>query len=502
MEQSVLLKMEGVSKSFPGVKALDGVNLEVRRGEVHGLMGENGAGKSTLIKILTGIYKRDFGKIVLDGQEIQFASSMVAQDSGISPIYQELNLIPELSVAENLFIGRQPGKRAFIDWKKIYVQSGEQLESLGIHMDVRQKIGSCSTAMQQMVAIARAVSQNAKLVIMDEPTSSLGEKEVELLFNVIRKLKEHGIATIFITHRLEESFAICDRITVLRDGKWIATKNVEEYDKYSLVSMMIGRDAHQVIDMHKTYSAQINENQVLFEARDIKAGHKVKGIDLTVRKGEVVGLAGLLGAGRTEFARAVFGADKMDSGETYIEGEKKTIRNPIEAIKAGIGLLSEDRRVEGIVPSLSVRENVTMVMLSEIVKMGLVQKKREIGMVEDYVQRIRIKTPSIEQNIANLSGGNQQKVVISRWLATKPKLLILDEPTRGIDVGAKSEIEQLIQEMSAQGIGILLISSEIGELIRNCDRVAVIQDGKKTAEMAGEEISEDAIMHALAKNEE
>lgn len=502
MEQQTILQMQHIRKRFPGVLALDDVSITVQAGEVHALMGENGAGKSTLIKILTGIYTKDSGKILFDGKEVQFLTAKQAQESGISTIYQELNLVPQLSVAENMFLGRQPMHACGINWKAVFAETERILSELDIHIDIKRQLGSHSTAVQQMVAIARAVSMQAKLVIMDEPTSSLGDQEVLTLFNVIRMIKARGIATIFISHRMDEIFKICDRVTILRDGRLVETLPIDKLDKLGLISRMIGRNAKEVMQSHRVKKEQFNYAEPIFEARGICRGVKVRGIDLSIRKGEVVGLAGLLGAGRTEFSRLLFGVDKMDSGELRIDGKKVQFHSPRDAVRAGLGFLSEDRKAEGIAPHLTIRENMTLAILPQLSKCGWVMKRKERRTVAFYAEKLRIKTPSQEQRICNLSGGNQQKVILARWMATQPKLLILDEPTRGIDVGAKAEIERLIQDMAENGISVLLISSEMEELVRNCDRIVVIQDGKKIGELAGEEMTEDAILRTLSTQEE
>lgn len=499
LSEQVLLQIQGLKKRFPGVLALDDVGFTVEKGEVHALMGENGAGKSTLIKIITGIYEKDEGTMQFDGREVNFQNVKQAQDAGISTIYQELNLIPQLSVAENLFLGRQPVKNGMVAWKHIYSQAEELLNDLGIHVDVKKRLNTYSTAIQQMVAIARAVSLKAKLMIMDEPTSSLGDKEVEILFGLVRKIKSQGIATIFVSHRLDEIFEICDKATILRDGKLVETLPISKLTKLDLITKMIGRDAGDVVN--RRVERRKISSEILFEAKNVTRGIKVRGIDLTIRKGEIVGLAGLLGAGRTEFARTVFAADKMEKGTIYIEGKAVSLRTPRAAVKRGIGFLSEDRKAEGIIPNLSVRENMTLTILPSVSKATWIRKKAENEKVRYYSEKLRVKTPGYEQSIGNLSGGNQQKVILARWMATAPKLLILDEPTRGIDVGTKAEIEQLIQEMAKQGISILLISSELEELVRNCDRIAVIQDGRKISELTGDEMSEEAIFQALSASD-
>ncbi|MCX8130617.1 MAG: sugar ABC transporter ATP-binding protein [Clostridia bacterium] len=499
MKQEVLLEMRGICKSFPGVRALKGVGFRVRTGEVHALMGENGAGKSTLIKILTGIYTKDSGEIYFDGKAINPSTSLQAQQCGISTIYQELNLVPYLSVCENIFLGREPKKFGVIDWKAAEKQAEKILEDMGVKIDVKQPLNKYSTAIQQMVSIARAISINSKLVVMDEPTSSLDEKEVKVLFNVIRRLKQHNISVVFISHRLDEIFEICDNITILKDGDFVGEYSIKELTKIDLISKMIGRDASAIVKYKKDYSASRITDKVVCKAKNIYKGVRLSGIDLEIKEGEVVGLAGLLGSGRTELAKIIFGSDMHDQGEIEVCGKKVKFRLPKDAISMNFAFCSEDRKIEGIIPHMSVRENMTLATLPRLSRFGVVSRRKQDEIVEKYIKRLGIKTPHADQKIRNLSGGNQQKVLLARWLCMHPKLVILDEPTRGIDVGAKSEIERLIQEMSAEGISVLMISSELEELVRGCDRIAVIRDGRKVKELVAEEISEESIMEAIAK---
>lgn len=500
MQGEILLEMKKIVKTFPGVKALSEVDFEVHAGEVHAIMGENGAGKSTLIKVLTGIHGRDSGEIIFEGKDINPTTPLQAQHCGISTIYQELNLVPCLSVCENIFLGREPKKKnGLIDWKEIEKQSDVILKDMGIEVDVTELLQEQSTAIQQMVAIARAISINTRLVVMDEPTSSLDEKEVKVLFEVIRKLTAKNIAVIFVSHRLDEIFEICDKATILKDGCLVGELKTADIDKLQMISMMIGRDAGSIVNFKKDHSVSKKNNEVLCEMKGIQSGVRLNGIDLTIRKGEVVGLAGLLGAGRTELAKVLFGSDSMDEGEIMIDGKKVKFNLPKDAINAGLAFCSEDRKVEGIIPHMSVRENMVLALLPRISKYGVISRKETNEIVDKYIQRFGIKTPSPEQLIRNLSGGNQQKVLLARWLCMHPKLVILDEPTRGIDVGAKSEIEGLIQELAAEGISVLMISSELEELIRGCDRVAVIGDGRKVKELEGEEITEQNILSAIAQ---
>ncbi len=499
MDEHILLDMKGISKNFPGVKALNSVDLEVKKGEVHALMGENGAGKSTLIKVLTGVYIEDEGEIYFEGQQIFTNTTLQAQKCGISTIYQELDLIPELSICENVFLGREIMKNGTIDWKTTEEKAKALLLDMGIKVDVRGILSRQSTAMQQMVSIARAISINARLVVMDEPTSSLDDKEVKVLFNVIKKLKAQDISVIFISHRLDEIFEICDAITILKDGERVGYSAIKDITKLELVSKMIGKDASKIISRKKSYNKDKKSNENIIETKNIVREPKVRGIDIEVKKGEVVGLAGLLGSGRTELVRLIFGADAPQSGEVYINGEKVRLNLPKDAIRKGLGFTPEDRKIEGIIPHMSVKENITLAMLPRLTKMGVVSRKEQEKIVNKYIEALKIKTPHMNQAVRNLSGGNQQKVILARWLCMNPELLILDEPTRGIDVGAKTEILDLIEKLADDNISVLMVSSEIEELMHACDRIAVIRDGKKVGELYAEEIGEEAIMNSIAE---
>jgi monosaccharide-transporting ATPase len=494
--------MKNIQKSFPGVKALDHVKLEIKKGEVHALMGENGAGKSTLIKVLTGVYQKDGGQILFDGKEVGFKSPIESQIGGISTIYQEVSLIPYLSVTENIFMGREPkGKFGAINWKLAHKESESILNEMGIKVNVREPVENLSAAVQQMVSIARAVSMNAKLVVMDEPTSSLDDQEVKVLFNVIEQLKSQGVSIIYVSHRLDEIYTISDRITVLRDGTYIGTWEVEKLTQIELISEMIGKSIQEVEQLSKTKeSTRVNEKKITIKLEGVSRGKKVKNMSFDIKEGEVLGLAGLLGAGRTETARMIFGIDKIESGDVVINEQKVKFNSPREAVKFGIGLCSENRKTEGILPNMSVKENMTIACLKSISKLGIVSRKKQNEIVNHFIDRMGIKTPSSEQKIKNLSGGNQQKVILARWLATNPNLLILDEPTRGIDVGAKSEIHALIEELSNNGLSILMISSEFEELVHNSDRIIVIRDGKRVGELLGDDRNEDQIMKVIAES--
>ena len=497
----VLLDIKGLEKTFPGVRALKGVNLTVTKGEIHALMGENGAGKSTLIKVLTGIYQKNGGTICFDGEEINARTPIEANEKGISTIYQELNLVLFQTVYENLFLGREPRtKFGSIDRKAMISEAKRILEELGIEIDVTRPLKNYSTAIQQMVAIARAVSINAKLVIMDEPTSSLDTHEVQVLFRIIRQLKSKGISVIFISHKLDEIFEICDRLTVFKDGEYVGDYDIGELNQLKLISLMVGKDTVELERNKQGY--EFSNAKVIAEMKDIRQGMRLNGINIEIKQGEVVGLAGLLGSGRTELAQVLFGSGMPDNGEIFWWGEKAGIHSPADAIKKGMGFCTEDRKTEGIIPHLSVRENITIALLPKLNSFGFVKTKEQDEIVRSYIDRLKIKTPTPEQAICNLSGGNQQKVLLARWMCMNPKLMILDEPTRGIDVGAKAEIEQLIQEFSKSGISVLMISSEIAELERNCDRIIVMREGRVIGELAGDQISQDKVMETIARGSE
>ncbi|MBU5671646.1 sugar ABC transporter ATP-binding protein [Paenibacillus brevis] len=501
MDSDILLRMEGIRKEFPGVVALSNVDFCLRKGEIHALMGENGAGKSTLIKVLTGVHKEDAGTIKLRGREIHPRSPLEAQQLGISTVYQEVNLCPNLSVAENIYIGRQPRKRGMIDWNAMHRLSEELLARLDLHLDVKQQLSLYSVAVQQMVAIARAVDISSGILILDEPTSSLDTNEVKQLFSVMRKLKDEGMGILFVTHFLDQVYEISDRITVLRNGLLVGEYETKQLPRTQLVSHMIGREWNPG-EMALEKSERGEQTGIFLEAKGLGKKGSIETFDLKIHEGEVVGLAGLLGSGRTEVARLLFGIDKSDSGVMELYGEKLAAIYPQKAIRSGMGFCPEDRKAEGIVGELTIRENITLALQA---KHGLfpyipVSKQKEIA--EKYIDLLKIKTPSTEQRIDNLSGGNQQKVILARWLATGPKLLILDEPTRGIDVGSKAEIRKLIFELAAIGISILIISAELEELVNSCDRVIVLRDRVQIGEVSGMEMNESRIMQMIAEGGE
>jgi monosaccharide-transporting ATPase len=502
-----LLSMRGIDKRFNGVPALLAASLEVGRSEIHALIGQNGAGTSTMIKILTGYYSRDAGEILFDGAPLQVDSPKSAQRSGISTIYQEINLVSYRSVTENICLAREKKRFGFLDWRHMHREAEEILARFDIHIDVRQPLSRYTTAIQQMVAIARAVSFQAKLVIMDEPTSSLADHEVAILFGVIRQLKDSGVSVIFVSHKLNELFAVCERVTVMRDGRTVLVASLAEVSKLKLVTTMIGRELassaaeqtgfHEIADTHRK-----QKDQALLDVKNLAVGRRVNDVSFNVHPGEIVGLAGLLGSGRTESLRTVFGADQPDSGQMHYRGTPFAPRSPAEAIAAGIGFCSEDRKLEGIVPDMSVRENLTLALLPRLARGGILDEEEQRKVVNAFIEQLRIKCTSLDQQIRELSGGNQQKVLLARWLCMSPKLLILDEPTRGIDVGAKEEIQALIGQLAAEGLGVLMISSEIEEVVEGSDRVFVMREGRTVAEFDEAAITEDAIMSAMAETTE
>jgi galactofuranose transport system ATP-binding protein len=494
-----LLVMRDIEKRFQGAHALAKARLDVEAGEIMALVGQNGAGKSTLIKVLTGAYRRDAGAIELAGRPIAFASPQEAQRGGISTIFQEINLVPFRSVTENIFLGREHKRFGLIDWRRMNGEAAEVLRRFAVEIDVRRPLMDFSTAIQQMVAIARAVSFEARLVIMDEPTSSLDEREVAVLFDVMRRLKRQGVAVIFVSHRLDELYEVCDRVTVMRDGRTIMTRRMDEIDKLNLVSAMLGRDIERVGGHATGFTAATREpGAELLAVENLQIGRRVRDVRLEVRAGEIVGLAGLLGSGRTETARAIFGADPPDGGSIRLMGANAAPREPADAIRLGVGYCSEDRKADGIIPDMSVRENITLAILPRLAAMGVVDEARQRAIVETFMKRLAIKASSAEQRIRELSGGNQQKALLARWLCADPRLLILDEPTRGIDVGGKAEIQRLIRELADQGLGVLMISSELEEIVEGADRVFVLSDGRTVADLAHAQATAPAVMAAMA----
>jgi galactofuranose transport system ATP-binding protein len=490
------LSMRGVDKSFGGVPALQGATIEVAPGEVHALIGQNGAGKSTLIKILTGYYQMDAGEILFEGTPVTYGSPAAAQAAGISTIYQEINLVPFRSVTENICLGREKRRFGLLDWPAMHREAEALLSRFAMGgVDVRRPLMNYPTAVQQMVAIARAIGFSSRLVIMDEPTSSLDDREVAVLFDVVRQLKAEGVSVIFVSHKLDELYAVCDRVTVMRDGRTVHTSAMTEVSKIDLVTTMLGRELTSALHAGHAPAAQ---GEPLLAVSRLARGRRVRDVSFAVRKGEIVGLAGLLGAGRTETARIVFGVDRKDSGEIRIAGAGP-VTEPAEAIAAGLGFCSEDRKFEGIVPGLSVRENMTLAIMPRLARSGIVDEAATRAIADRFIARLGIRCSSPEQPIRELSGGNQQKVLLARWLCMNPRLLILDEPTRGIDVGAKAEILTLVRELAAEGLGVLMISSELEEIVEAASRIFVLRDGVTVAELAGADVNEDAVMSAMAE---
>ena len=501
MEQGSVLEMRHIYKTFPGVKALQNVDFTLKKGEIHALMGENGAGKSTLIKVLTGVEEFETGEIRVDGIEgnVVNRSPQEAQKRGISTVYQEINLCPNLTVAENLFIGREPRKGGFIDWKEMNRRSAKLLEELDIHADVTKTIDNYSIAIQQMIAIARAVDMSAKVLILDEPTSSLDDGEVEKLFSLMRRLKGEGVGIIFVTHFLEQVYAVCDKITVLRNGQLVGQYTTAELPRVQLVARMMGKDFDDLASI-KTEKTEIRESEEDLVIKAVGLGKKgyIKPFDLVIRKGEVVGFTGLLGSGRSETVRLLYGAEKADSGELFVKGQKHLAKNPLSSMNCGMAYLPEDRKNEGIIADLSVRENLILALQAKRGVFRLLSRKQQEEFTDKYIEMLQIKTASRETPIKSLSGGNQQKVIIGRWLLTNPDFLILDEPTRGIDVGTKTEIQKLVVELAKKGMTVVFISSEIEEMLRTCDRMVVMRDSTKVGELYGDEMNQASIMATIA----
>ncbi|MFE5093299.1 sugar ABC transporter ATP-binding protein [Streptomyces sp. NPDC056638] len=497
-----VLEARSVSKRFPGVVALDDVSFSLRAGETHALVGENGAGKSTLIKVLTGVYQPDGGELRLSGQHVGFARPFEAQQAGISTIYQEVNLVPLMSVARNIFLGREPKNRlGLIDFSRMHRETTELLDGFGVRVDPRRPLHTLGIGTQQMVALARAVSVNAQVVIMDEPTSSLEPREVETLFRVIENLRGQGIAVLYVSHRMDELYRICDRVTVLRDGHHIHTGDLAGLDRMQLVSMMLGRDLSEVRRTGLTSFGSEGHDAArtpVLTATALSRRHQLQDISLSLYGGEVLGLGGLLGSGRSETAKALAGALSLDSGELSVGGRKLRRLSSAGAIRAGISLLPEDRKAEGIVPGLSVRENIVLAAMPRLSRFGVVSRRKQDRIVDIFVKRLRIKAASPEQKVGELSGGNQQKVLLARWLCLEPKVLLLDEPTRGIDVGAKAEVQGLIDDLAREGLAVLLISSDIEELIEGADRIVVLRGGSLAGELKGDEVTESHLLEVLA----
>ena len=490
MKNENILEIKGVSKSFVGVKALQNVSFQVRKGDVHALLGENGAGKSTLMKILSGAYNKDCGQIFVNGKEAEIRNTKDSERLGIAIIYQELNLIPDITVAENIFLARQPKKHGLLDWKKMTEDAEEILDYMDVAINPRAIVSSLSVAQQQMVEIAKAISLHSQLLIMDEPTSTLTEGETRKLFSVINNLKSKGISMIYISHRMEEIFEICDSYTVLRDGTFVHSGEIKEVDVNQIIEYMVGRSLASVYPEKKN-----KVGEVILEADHISNGKEVKDVSFSLRKGEILGFAGLVGAGRTETLKAVFGADSGAKGEIKINGKPVQIRSPRDAIKLGIGFLPEDRKKEGLVVDLPVLDNTVMAKPEKAMEHGMFSAKKAKEICQKYIRELLIKTPSEMQMAKFLSGGNQQKVVLAKWLNCEPEIIVLDEPTRGIDVNAKMEIYNIIVKLAEEGTSIIMISSEMPELIGLCDRVIVMHEGCVTGELDRRTLSQQQIMH-------
>ena len=501
MQNDAILKMRGITKQFPGTIALNNVDFTLRKGEIHALMGENGAGKSTLIKVLTGVYEKDEGSIWVEGGEAEahIHSPQDAQNIGISTVYQEITLCPNLTVAENMFIGRAGGKT--VNWKEYEKRAAAILENLGIPARAKQQLGSCSLAVQQMVAIGRAVDMQCKVLILDEPTSSLDDKEVAMLFKLMRELKGRGVGIIFVTHFLEQVYEVCDRITVLRNGLLVGEFPIQDLPQVELVAKMMGKDLNDLESLSQVGQKHSGAEAVIYEAQGLSSA-EARPFDFQIRKGEVNGFTGLLGSGRSESVRAIFGADRVTGGRVRVKGKDVKITNPHEAMKSGIGYLPEDRKRDGIIADLSVRENIILalqVMKGFFHPMSKVQMRQ---FADEYIKALQIKTASQDTPIKSLSGGNQQKVILARWLLTHPDYLILDEPTRGIDVGTKLEIQKLVLKLAEENMSVTFISSEIEEMLRTCSRLIVMRDRKIVGELTGEQLTQSYVMKTIAGGEQ
>jgi len=492
------LEMRNISKQYPGVRALDDVSLSVEVGEIHALLGENGAGKSTMMKILAGAQSKDGGEILLNGVPVHIDSPQKAMSLGISIIYQEFNLVPYLSAGENIYLGREPRAAipGFVDFKKLYADAQEVLDKLGVKIDARAPVNTLSVAGQQMVEIAKATSKKSKIIVMDEPSATLTDHELRALFRLMLQLKSEGVSIVYISHRLEEIVEVCDRATIMRDGHHVATRDVKDLTREEIIKLMVGRELKDAIP-----KVAAEQGEIALEVKHLTRKGVLHDISFTVRKGEVLGIAGLVGAGRTETARVIFGADPMDSGSIEIFGQPVRIKSPQDAIKHGIGLVTEDRKQQGLVLGMVVRENTTLANLDFLSSLGFIKRGEERNVAEKYKTDLAIKTPTIEQTVHNLSGGNQQKVVLAKWLFTGSKILIFDEPTRGIDVGAKAEIYKLMNELAKNGVAIIMISSELPEVLGMSDRIIVMHEGRLTGELSRADATQEKIMHLATGGE-
>ena len=494
--------MRGIDKTFPGVRALQNVDFTLNKGEIHALMGENGAGKSTLIKVLTGVYTKDGGIIEMEGKgEISIHSPQEAQKNGISTVYQEITLCPNLTVAENMFIGRETG--AFTNWKHMNAEADRLLTKLDIPARATQQLGSCSIAVQQMVAIARAIDMDCKVLILDEPTSSLDEQEVEKLFDLMRDLKKMGVGIIFVTHFLDQVYEVCDKITVLRDGQLVGEYEIKDLPRVQLVAKMLGKEMDDLSDIKGESAAYAGDDagEIVFEAKDLQSNAGIRPFDFYIKKGEVNGFTGLLGSGRSECVRAIFGADRVIGGTVKVHGKEVKIANPLDAMKNGIAYLPEDRKLDGIIGDLSVRDNIILALQVLTGFFKPFSKAKANAFAEEYIKKLNIKTASADTPIKSLSGGNQQKVILARWLLMHPEYLILDEPTRGIDVGTKVDIQKLVLELASEGMSVTFISSETDEMLRTCSRLVVMRDRKVVGQLSGSSLTQNNIMSTIAGGE-
>ncbi len=489
MEKENILVLENVSKSFPGVKALDDVSFKIERGSIHALVGENGAGKSTMIKILAGIYHADKGNVLLNGKPVNFKTPHDSIRTGIAVVHQEIKLAEPLTVAENMFIGNLIYKKGLVDWAEMRARARKIISELGIDIDVNAPVESLSVAKKQIVEICKAINHDVKLLIMDEPSATLSDRELEIMFDIIRKLKEEGITVIYISHRLDEVFKLADYVTVLRDGKHIDTLPIEKVNRDLLITLMVGRELGQEYPKVK-----VEVGETVLEVKNLTRKGVLKDISFSVKKGEVLGISGLVGSGRTELARAILGIDKIDFGEVRVRGKKVNYKSFKEAIQDGLGLIPEDRKQQGLVQIFSVKRNICMVSIDKVIKKGIVRNALETKYAEEYAKKLHVSTPTLDTQVQYLSGGNQQKVVIAKWMLQNSDILFLDEPTRGIDVGAKAEIYRLINGLVEEGKTIVLISSEMPEILGMCDRIVVLHDGIMTGELTREEASQEKIM--------
>jgi galactofuranose transport system ATP-binding protein len=494
-----LLSMQSITKTFGGIAALSDASIAVAQGEVHALIGQNGAGKSTLIKVLTGYHRKTLGDVQFEGHPFEVASPRAAQVAGISTIYQEINLVPQRSVTENICLGREMRRYGLLDWPAMRLEARRLLAQFNLNLDVDRPLSQFSTATQQMVAIARAVGFSARLVIMDEPTSSLDDREAQVLFSVIRALKDNGVSVLFVSHRLDELYQVCDRVTIMRDGRTVRVADMADITKLELVSTMLGRDVARAAGRTTGFGVAAGApGETLMQATGLSDGRHARHVDFSVARGEIVGLAGLLGAGRSETARLIFGDTAAKAGQMTFAGQAYKPSQPLDAIKAGLGFCTEDRKVEGIIPDMSVADNMMLALRPALGRSGIVDEARSRDIAARFIAQLGIKCTGPDQKIRELSGGNQQKVLLARWLAMSPRLLILDEPTRGIDVGAKDEIQKLIRVLADEGLAVLMISSELEEVVEGANRVFVLREGLSVAEIAHAALTEDAVLAAMA----